>query len=571
MENNQSRKQKSRIWRIITAAGVFFCIAAAMTALAVRIKKHDQSETETQITQEASENQETSLMQEDSAKTEDVKEIEDKMLTALEYLCGEDDSSDDAAAFSAMKEAADLGNSDARYFAGEMYLQGIGTAADRDAAAAYFKEAVQNNNGKAFSIYAKLCFTGYQEVSNPSRRYQDFEKARELFLIAEQAGDAQAAYALGVMYFYGMCVAPDYNIAHAYFSKAAENGCAEAVFWEEKVQPYVTNPETELPKSSLSMPDRRVYENEKLDSLVVKYSALIHQSENDEELMQELESMKDLEPEFSALVVLYGKNDWLFYQNAKDGNTYEDYIGNPEKYFSLKEKENIKDNLEKQQAAVRAQKPNAEFYVVIVPNKESVYSEYMPSYVQRVSEKTRTDDLAEYLQANTDVEIIYVKKAMLAEKEKHQLYYYTDTHWNMKGTYVAAAELMKRLGKTLSLNDSDFISNPSLYAGDLGVMSGRQQRYTLDTVYNFVPDKIPEEQKVEKNALLIGDSFGEFLNIETQHYFKNGFTHKFIGDYDFSYDAAMKDALGDEAVDVVIWECAERYIDRLKQGGTNEQ
>lgn len=547
-------------------AGVIALLFAAIIGLKqiVKMKEHDQSKTETQMSQEASENQETAIVQEDSAKTEDVEVIEDKMLQALEYLCGEAGSLDDAAAFSYMKEAADLGNSDAQYFVGEMYLQGIGTDADRDWAAAYFGEAVQNNNGNAFPIYAKLCFTGYQDVQNSSQRYQDFEKARELFMITEQAGDAQAAYALGVMYFYGMCVAPDYNIASAYFAKAAENGCAEAAFWKEKVQTYVTNPEAEVPESSLSMPARRVYENEKLDSLVVKYSAQINQDENDAEWTQELESMKDLEPEFSALVVMYGKNDWLFYQNANDGNTYEDYIGNPEKYFTLEEKEKIKENLEKQQAAVQAQKTDAEFYVVIVPNKESVYPEYMPSYVQRISEKTRTDDLVEYLQANTDVEIIYVKEAMLEEKEQHQLYYYTDTHWNMKGTYVAVAELMKRFGKTLSLNDTDFISNPSLYAGDLGVMLGRQQRYTSDIVYNFVPDKIPQEQKVEKSALLIGDSFGEFLNIEAQHYFKNGFTHRFIGDYNFNYDTVMNDVLDDAAVDVVIWECAERYIDRLK-------
>ncbi len=564
---NKRQKNKLVIIGIIVGCLILLIIIILFVGIQVRkIKEYDWTQIEEQlgIEKETQQESESSVVQGDSVKEEDKEITEDKLFQALSYLCGEESTLDDAAAFVYMKEAADLGNSDAQYFTGQMYLHGIGTFADMNNAGVYFRKAAENNNGKAFPLYAQLCFTGFQDTENGYQKYQDYEKARELFMIAEQSGDTQAAYALGVMYFYGMCVAPDFNIANAYFTKAIESGCAEAQMWKDKVQAYVTNGEVPIPEASQLIPASKSYEDEKLNQLIAQYTEKLSQLGNSEAFTQELQSLVNVAPEGALFSVLYGKNDWLFYQNANDGNTYEDYIGNPEKYFSAEEKEAIKKNLEEKRDAVKAQNENARFVVLIIPNKETIYAEYMPSYIERISQKTRTDDLVEYLQTNTDVEIAYAKDAMMTNKEEHQLYYYTDTHCNMKGAYVALSEVMKIYDKNLTLDHSRFTTNPDLYTGDLGNMLGRADRYKNDTVFNLNPSTIPAEDKIEKKALLIGDSFGEFLRMQAENYFLNGLSFKFIGDFGFHYNTAMNASLDDEVVDLVIWECAERYIDRLK-------
>lgn len=564
---NKWQKNKVIIICVIVGCLIPLIIVIGLAIKQVdKIKEYDWTRVEEQLGLESETQQESesSAVQIDSVKEEDKENTESKLVQALAYLCGEESTIDEATAFSYMKEAADLGNSDAQYFVGQMYLRGIGTFADKNNAGVYFRKAVDNNNGKAFSAYAQLCFTGFQDTEDIYKKYQDYEKARELFMLAEQAGDMQAACALGVIYYYGMCVAPDFNIAYAYFTKAVEGGCTEAQVWKDKVQVYVTSTEVAIPEVPQSMPVSMTYGDDKLNELVKQYTEQLGQEGYQEAFTQEIQSLESVGPESAMYTVLYGKNDWLFYQNANDGNTYEDYLGNPDKYFTMEEKEAIKKNLEEKKAAVKEQNEDAKFVVLIIPNKETVYAEYMPSYIQRMSEKTRTDDLVEYLQANTDVEIAYAKDAMLEKKDDHQLYYYTDTHCNMKGAYVALSEVMKTLDKDLKLDNSNFTTNPDLYTGDLGVMLGRADRYKIDTVFNLNPANILEEDKVAKKALLIGDSFGEFLRMQAEKYFSNGCTFKFIGDFGFNYNIAMNASLDNEVVDIVIWECAERYIDRLK-------
>ena len=65
--------------------------------------------------------------------------------------------------------------------------------------------------------------------------------------------------------------------------------------------------------------------------------------------------------------------------------------------------------------------------------------------------------------------------------------------------------------------------------------------------------------------LLIGDSFSEFLNTQAGYYFNGGVNHLMVMNYSYDFYLATENALkGDTVPDVVVWECVERYIDRLK-------
>ena len=102
------------------------------------------------------------------------------------------------------------------------------------------------------------------------------------------------------------------------------------------------------------------------------------------------------------------------------------------------------------------------------------------------------------------------------------------------------------------------------YCGDLSVLIGRQDRYNIDTVYFLPQSSVSEDQKVEDSLMLIGDSFSEFLNRQALYYFNGGVNHVMIMNHNYDFYQATKDNLQDKKVNLVVWECTERYIDRLK-------
>jgi len=86
-----------------------------------------------------------------------------------------------------------------------------------------------------------------------------------------------------------------------------------------------------------------------------------------------------------------------------------------------------------------------EFYIVICPNKSTVYPEYVPSNSDWYqSTYTKLDQVYETLAAETDLNVIDLREALLEAKETDfPLYYEYDTHWNNYGGFAAYTEIMK--------------------------------------------------------------------------------------------------------------------------------
>lgn len=252
----------------------------------------------------------------------------------------------------------------------------------------------------------------------------------------------------------------------------------------------------------------------------------------------------------TANQVLKGKQNWLFYRNEKDGTSIPEYKGN--NHYSKNALKNIKNNLMNMKKAV--EKNGAKFVVCIVPNKEIIYSEYMPSNIKRVSTVTRADQLVSYLGKNTNLTIIYPKKEFLAAKKNHQLYYKTDTHWNYKGRFIAVQQLREKLtGKSLSIDEVKFKKTTKNFSGDLASLLGQSSRYRIDVKYGL-KTKIKKKDKSKENMLIVGDSFGHELVNQTKKYFGK---IAYSGIWDYSMRKVTK------LTDVVIWEGAERYLDRF--------
>ena len=250
--------------------------------------------------------------------------------------------------------------------------------------------------------------------------------------------------------------------------------------------------------------------------------------------------------------VLAGKGGWLFYKRADDGTSMGDYQGTSG--FSEKKMKSIMDQLIQQRDAF-AEK-GIRFVVMIIPNKEIIYSEYMPSIVYRTSEITRCDLLYEYLTENSDLEIVYPKAELLAAKTSYQVYYKYDTPWNYAGVYVGVQCLLRQLYDSYEdISQAELTLEHSSQSGDLAALIGMTDKYSDDKYYNFSKKDIDPAQVVTDGILLVGDSFGELMSKKLGYYCDRV---NYVGVWTFKMSMLDK-----YQPDVIIWEGVERYADRF--------
>ncbi len=247
---------------------------------------------------------------------------------------------------------------------------------------------------------------------------------------------------------------------------------------------------------------------------------------------------------------LMGKNDMFFYKTELDGKPIWDYMGI--NHFTEAEMAAIAANLTATRDHLNA--VGIEFYTMCIPNKEIIYAENMPDTIARVNEVSRGEQLAEYLHKNTDLIFVYPKDALMANKDKIQLYYSTDSHSNQIGAFVNMQEFFRMAyGTHAEIDSVTFRTDATDYAGDLVTMAGLTDKYDIDTVYVFEQDSADRAQYHDQVLLYVGDSFGGFLSQICKGYYREVYWEDAR---DFQY--SMLDRYDP---DVVIWERAERYCE----------
>lgn len=171
----------------------------------------------------------------------------------------------------------------------------------------------------------------------------------------------------------------------------------------------------------------------------------------------------------SSPEVLLGKNDWLFL--AGEGEV-EMFTGSAP--FKPEELERWRLLLE----SLRdwAARRGAVFVVTFVPEKQTVYPEFMPDALRRSRVPSRRDQLAEYLKARSDVRLLDLRPALLEAKAANQIYLRTDTHWNERGSFAAYGVIAGEIGKSFEAvrpaPASEFDAASENYSGDLAGMLG---------------------------------------------------------------------------------------------------
>ncbi|MDL2219545.1 hypothetical protein LJC04_04330 [Ruminococcaceae bacterium OttesenSCG-928-O06] len=269
--------------------------------------------------------------------------------------------------------------------------------------------------------------------------------------------------------------------------------------------------------------------------------------------------------------VLLGQEDWLFYKNAGDSASLDDYQGT---------------NLytEEQMAAIAADlnelgqilaQQGIRLAVLVAPNKELVYRRYMPEEVPMVNEEGRVDALVRYLAGQSDVPVVWPEEGLRRLSATQQVYYRYDTHWNDAGAAYASAVLLQALGLAGPLPQQlTYAEDDAPPQMDLAYLSAVWRLLPQDTSYtaanwpaagevahlysasdgyydSYAAPGAPNAGKL----LMFTDSFGAAMQQPLAAAFEESvFVH---------INAFGENTLPDEAPDVFVVEVSQRYCDRL--------
>lgn len=182
-------------------------------------------------------------------------------------------------------------------------------------------------------------------------------------------------------------------------------------------------------------------------------------------------------------MVIEGRNNWLFFTGD---NTLGYYLGT-----------NLYDEQALQQKAELMQRlkdlckqKGKEVVFLVAPNKEEIYSEYMPSY-DNVPEFTRNDYLSEYMKNHSSAKFLFPKEELKKAKMYYDTYYAYDTHWNNIGAFVATMQIYEKLGmETTDLESIPVSKSVDAAAGLFGTGSINSAGYPDD--YEYYIDYKPE-------------------------------------------------------------------------------
>jgi len=91
-------------------------------------------------------------------------------------------------------------------------------------------------------------------------------------------------------------------------------------------------------------------------------------------------------------------------------------------------------------------KQGISYIFVVVPNKHTIYPEYLPKSVQ-VKGKSRLVQLEEYISAHSNVHFINLTNTLRSAKGIEPLYYKLDTHWTDTAAFSGYLELMQTISQ----------------------------------------------------------------------------------------------------------------------------
>ena len=280
--------------------------------------------------------------------------------------------------------------------------------------------------------------------------------------------------------------------------------------------------------------------------------------------------------------ILGGKDDFLFYCNAKDGNSIVDYQG----YIQLSQEELESIYVFLNSFYEWLKQRNIAFYFIVAPDKQTIYYDKLPDKIKKVG-KTSADQIIDYL-IKRGIPVIDLRYPLLEAKALYNfdLYLKTDTHWNSLGSYVAYRSIIDALikdyqcispliidthtitNKPLTENNGigdmyrfmKFKRDPFFYDADLKCDIAFTTEYPAGTK-PYAKVTVTKNVKNNIKAVVYMDSFFCWL----MPYFSNTFGYVcYLWEYLYKTKKIEKDKIEEFKPDIVMIETLERFLKYYK-------
>ena len=180
--------------------------------------------------------------------------------------------------------------------------------------------------------------------------------------------------------------------------------------------------------------------------------------------------------------VLIGKSGWLFFLGDDSLNDMKHQAG-----LSSEQLACIRDVLSQRNTALL--QAHVPYLFIVPPDKQAIYPEEIPPGILDPQGSSRLQEIQKALTSDPLLasRFLYLAPALLAAKKadpSHDLYFRTDTHWNLYGAGIAYRALIEKL------NEIQAIENPS--KPPLPVPEFPRNRFTENPVYHGDLDNMAE-------------------------------------------------------------------------------
>lgn len=240
--------------------------------------------------------------------------------------------------------------------------------------------------------------------------------------------------------------------------------------------------------------------------------------------------------------VLVGDDGWLFGNFGGNSHNFEMLAYYQRKVsFNAVQLEKIKSDLRrvKEWAAARGMT----FYVYFPPDKQTIYKEYYPSFINVSDKPTLVSKVEEFIK--DEINVISLEDEFLKHRHDDLLHYKTESHWSPSGGCLAYRLIMKRLEQDFpnlkALDNQDISVNPTaevisavypngkrrIYKGNLYDMLGKPnyidvyeplyKKYTFKYQAQIQTDSFPPFEtsfnKLGQNlrVYVVGDSYTDYI------------------------------------------------------------
>lgn len=272
--------------------------------------------------------------------------------------------------------------------------------------------------------------------------------------------------------------------------------------------------------------------------------------------------------------VLVGEDGWMIFTAERSMDDYQNQ-------FTFTDEQIVRITNQLAELQSRLAVRGATLLVVIVPNKPTVYPEIVPGEIEKLSNKSRLERLAEHLQKKLPGVLLDLRPILSQGRMQQEVYYKADTHWNDYGVFLAYEAILQELMKShpefapYSLDEFELTENDTILgdlAANIGSLTLQEPALTIKPRFENPASYRQMEAGSRRiltastgnqslpRLLMYYDSFGPRLfNLLGMHFSAATAVPHYSGRPIWSMNW-----IDEQNPDVVIIEIAERYLHDLE-------